>query len=112
VSHTELSIVVPLYNEAENLPELQTRIVEVMETVGKSFEIIYCDDGSSDESRQIISGWATTDDRVKLISFRRNFGQTAALAMSRALRRAPRLVVRISRKSRAPRAPSSTSTSR
>jgi glycosyltransferase involved in cell wall biosynthesis len=75
----DLSVVIPVYNEVESIPELHKRILEVMEKSNYKFEIIYCDDGSRDGSFEMARDWAEQDTRVKVISFRRNFGQTAAL---------------------------------
>ncbi len=75
-----LSIVVPLLNEVESLPELQRRLLEALAALGKTWEILYCDDGSTDGSLEVLRGFAAADSRVRVISFRRNFGQTAGLA--------------------------------
>ncbi len=76
-----LSIIVPVYNEEDNLPELYARVKEVVQKLTPGcWEIIFINDGSSDCSESVISGICGADPRVKLISFRRNFGQTAAMA--------------------------------
>lgn len=69
-----LSIVVPLYNEEGNVRELHRRIVEAAQKLGRSFEIIFVDDGSRDKTVEIARGLSP----LKLIAFRKNFGQTAA----------------------------------
>lgn len=69
-----LSIIVPLYNEAGNARELHRRIFEAVQKLGKSFEIIFIDDGSADGTVQECEGLTP----LKLIKFRKNFGQTAA----------------------------------
>jgi glycosyltransferase involved in cell wall biosynthesis len=75
----DLTVVVTLLNEAESLPVLQTELLAELERLGRSFEIIYCDDGSDDESMSVLRDFAMQDERVRVISFRRNFGQTAGL---------------------------------
>ena len=78
-----ISFVVPLFNEAENLCPLHTRITEVMnyapEPYTRSYELILIDDGSNDESFQICAELQRQDRRVRVIQFRRRFGKTAAL---------------------------------
>lgn len=76
----DLSIVIPIYNEEGNIKELHQRLTEVLSKLNKSYEIILTDDGSSDNSFNLLKDLAQIDKRVKLIKFRRNFGQTAALA--------------------------------
>lgn len=68
-----LSVIVPLYNEEGNVRELHRRILEACQKMGRSFEIIFVDDGSKDKTVEI----AKTLAPLKLIQFRRNFGQTA-----------------------------------
>ncbi|MGE0821532.1 MAG: glycosyltransferase family 2 protein [Candidatus Binatia bacterium] len=75
-----LSVVVPLYNEADNLSLLCQRIQEALEPTSWKYEVILVDDGSSDGSAQILADLHAKDARFKVIRFRRNFGQTAALA--------------------------------
>ncbi|MDR2115512.1 MAG: glycosyltransferase family 2 protein [Planctomycetaceae bacterium] len=74
-----LSIVVPVYNEEESLPQLYQEICEVAETNRYELEIIFIDDGSKDRSWEIVEQLATQDERVRGIRFRRNFGKAAAL---------------------------------
>lgn len=69
-----------MYNEEECLPRLHDELKPVMETIGSSYEIIYVDDGSRDGSLGILRALAEREPQVKVIRFRRNFGQTAALA--------------------------------
>ncbi len=76
----DISLVIPVYNEEENLEPLYRKIKEVMEPLEKEYEVIFVDDGSQDQSPQILDSLAREDPRVKVIHFRRNFGQTAALA--------------------------------
>ncbi len=75
----DLSIVVPLLNERESLPELTRRIARVMEDNSLSFEILMVDDGSTDGSWECIRELAAADPRIKGIRFRRNYGKSAAL---------------------------------
>ncbi len=70
----DLSIVVPLFNEQENVQSLHGKIVQALEKIGKSYEIIFIDDGSSDGTAEKCVGLKP----LKLIKFRKNFGQTAA----------------------------------
>ncbi|MBP3725854.1 MAG: glycosyltransferase family 2 protein [Bacteroidaceae bacterium] len=76
---TDISVVVPLYNEAESLPELHQWIVRVMNEHRYSYEVIFIDDGSTDNSWQVIADLAHTDDNVRAIKFRRNYGKSPAL---------------------------------
>ncbi|MDO8750293.1 MAG: glycosyltransferase family 2 protein [Dehalococcoidia bacterium] len=75
-----LSIVIPVFNEEDNLRPLHEKLVEVCLRVGVSFEVIYVDDGSKDGSLTVLEALATNDAHVKVIQLRRNFGQTAAIA--------------------------------
>ncbi len=76
----DLSIVIPLLNEEENIPELYRELSEVLTELDKEYEILFVDDGSTDSSLQLLSGLQEKDPRVVVVSFRRNFGQTAAMA--------------------------------
>ncbi|MBQ7635561.1 MAG: glycosyltransferase family 2 protein [Bacteroidaceae bacterium] len=75
----DISVVVPLYNEAESLPELHEWIVRVMEANKFTYEILFVNDGSTDTSWQVIEGLAAKDARVHGIKFRRNYGKSPAL---------------------------------
>jgi glycosyltransferase involved in cell wall biosynthesis len=75
-----ISIVVPLYNEEENVRELHGRLKEVLEQLGSEYELIFVDDGSSDGTLPLLQEIQSGDDRVVVLSLRRNFGQTAAFA--------------------------------
>ena len=79
-SALELSIVVPVYNEAENIVAVHQKIVAALEALALPFEILYVDDGSRDESFALLDQISQRDERAKVIRFRRNFGQTAAMA--------------------------------
>ena len=72
------SIVVPLFNELESVPQLYVKIIDVMDTVGDPFEIVFVDDGSRDGTFRLLSDIARDDARVLVVRLRRNFGQTAA----------------------------------
>ncbi len=75
-----LSLVVPVYNEVENLTPLYERVREVLDPTGWTYELILVDDGSTDGSDRMLADLHAKDTRVKVLRFRRNFGQTAALA--------------------------------
>jgi glycosyltransferase involved in cell wall biosynthesis len=81
----ELSVVIPIYNEAPNLEPLYREITEALGSWGRPYEVILVDDGSSDESFELLSKLQAADPRVRVIQFRRNFGQTAAFAAGFAL---------------------------
>ena len=74
------SVVVPLYNEQDNVMPLYTRLTAVMENTDSPFELIFVDDGSTDASFRLLSEISAVDQRVIVLKLRRNFGQTAALA--------------------------------
>jgi len=76
-----LSLVIPVYNEQENLPFLFEAIQKTMAEVNQSWEAILVDDGSRDKSLSVLKQYADKDPKhIRVISFRRNFGQTAAIA--------------------------------
>ncbi len=75
----DLSVVIPLFNEAGNVPTLHDEISQTLSPLGVSYEILYVDDGSTDGTGEILKGIRKGDPRAVLIPFRRNFGQTAAL---------------------------------
>ena len=75
----DISIIIPSYNEKESLPELLSWIRIVMEREGLSYEAIIVDDGSDDGTWDLVRQISTTDDAVKGIRFRRNYGKSAAL---------------------------------
>jgi glycosyltransferase involved in cell wall biosynthesis len=76
----DLSIVVPIFNEEENVAALHGEVVAALEKSAIAYELILVDDGSTDGSLRLLREIASGDTRVKVISFRRNFGQTAAMA--------------------------------
>jgi len=75
-----ISIVIPLYNEEENVRELHSRLKPVMDSIGDEYEIIFIDDGSTDNTLSLLEKIQAADDAVTVLSLRRNFGQTAAFA--------------------------------
>ncbi len=79
-NHKFLSIIIPVFNEEDNLSPLYTEIIDVLGSLDISYEIIFIDDGSNDNSFRVVSGIHNSDKCVKVIQFRRNFGQTAAFA--------------------------------
>ncbi|HEY7475429.1 MAG TPA: glycosyltransferase family 2 protein [Vicinamibacterales bacterium] len=83
----ELSVVIPIYNEAPNLEQLYRECTEALGRSGRPYELLLVDDGSSDESFAILKRVQQGDPRVRVIRLRRNFGQTAAFAAGFALAR-------------------------
>jgi len=76
----ELSIVLPVYNEAGALTTLHAELTAVLDQLGRSYEIIAVDDGSTDESLAVLRRLQSGDPHLRIVHFRRNFGQTAAFA--------------------------------
>jgi glycosyltransferase involved in cell wall biosynthesis len=76
----QLSIVLPIYNEEESIPHLLEELIPALEEIGQTFEIVCVDDGSSDNSFEELKKLRAQDERVRIVQFRRNFGQTAAFA--------------------------------
>jgi glycosyltransferase involved in cell wall biosynthesis len=75
----QFSIVVPFYNEQENIPPLYMKLTEVMDGLGEPYELVFVDDGSKDNTFKVLSDIYENDRRVNIVRLRRNFGQTAAL---------------------------------
>ncbi len=75
-----VSIVIPLYNEEENVEILHERLKEILDRLGLEYEILYVDDGSTDATLSILEGIQANESKVVVLSLRRNFGQTAAFA--------------------------------
>jgi glycosyltransferase involved in cell wall biosynthesis len=73
------SIVVPFFNEQENVPPLYVKLTEVMDSIGEPYELVFVDDGSRDNTFKVLSDIYEHDRRVNLVRLRRNFGQTAGL---------------------------------
>src|SRR5262249_45437558 len=76
----QLSIFLPVFNEEENLDLLNQKLAEALNQLGRTYEIIYVDDGSTDGSLNILLEIAAQDARVGVIALRRNYGQTAAMS--------------------------------
>lgn len=79
MSKPQISVLIPLLNEDESLPELHDWIDRTLEKAGLSYEILFIDDGSTDDSWQVIQDLQKRNDRVRGIKFTRNYGKTAAL---------------------------------
>jgi glycosyltransferase involved in cell wall biosynthesis len=75
----DLSIVLPIFEEEESLPQLFQRLFAVLEPLGKSYEIVAVNDGSADRSSDVLGEIARANPQVRVVDFRRNYGQTAAL---------------------------------
>lgn len=75
----EISVVVPVYNEEGNLPVLIPALVEVLKNLGRSYEMIFVDDGSSDESRRILKEMASEHASLRILRFKENRGLSTAL---------------------------------
>ena len=74
----DISVVVPVYNEEENLPVLIPQIAEVLKPLGKTFEMIFVDDGSKDQSRPLLKKMILEYPQIRVLGFKRNCGETAA----------------------------------
>ena len=77
-SNPELTIFVPVCDEEENIDELHSKLLKVLKEINKSFEVIFVDDGSQDQSLEKLKNFSKNDPRIKIIQFKKNFGQTAA----------------------------------
>jgi len=75
----QVSVVVLVYNEVDSVEPLHRELMGVLDAMGRSFEVLYIDDGSRDGSNGRLAALAARDARVRVVSFRRNFGQTAAV---------------------------------
>ena len=75
-----VSIVVPFHNEEPNVIELYGRLQSVMEELGRAYQFVFVDDGSTDHTYKLLKELAEIDPHVIAVRLRRNFGQTAALA--------------------------------
>lgn len=76
----DISVVIPVRNEAPNLSALHRELTETLSAWGRPYELVFVDDGSTDETYEILRHLHTTDSRVRVIRLRRNFGQTAAFS--------------------------------
>jgi polyisoprenyl-phosphate glycosyltransferase len=90
---TAFSVVLPVHNEAGTLEELYSRLKAAMEGLGEPFEVIFVDDGSFDESLQIIKDLRNRDARIKLVALSRNFGHQAAITAGLDLARGDATIV-------------------
>lgn len=75
-----LSVVVPIYNERENVGPLHEALTHALQQLGRAYEIVLVDDGSQDGTRDVLRELAAIDPHLRLVMFRRNYGQTAAMA--------------------------------
>jgi glycosyltransferase involved in cell wall biosynthesis len=80
IEKPELSVFLPVYNEEPNLPPLHAKLDVALKALGRTVEIIYVDDGSTDGSLKVLRELARLDNRVRVVALRRNYGQTAAMA--------------------------------
>ena len=78
--HPEISVIVPMRNESPNVRQLYSELIAALDGYGRTFEIVVIDDGSTDDTFALLSAIQKQDPRVRVIRFRRNFGQTAAFA--------------------------------
>ncbi len=76
----DLSVVVPVFNEGDNLAPLYAELRGVLDSLGRSWEVLFVDDGSTDQSDRVLRELKAQDERVRTLRLARNFGQTAALA--------------------------------
>ncbi|HRI02268.1 MAG TPA: glycosyltransferase family 2 protein [Pyrinomonadaceae bacterium] len=79
-NNPELSLFLPVLDEEENLRPMHAKIAAALDALGKTAEVIYVDDGSTDKSLEILKEIAASDERVRVVSLRRNYGQTAAMS--------------------------------
>src|SRR5437773_12375445 len=75
-----VSVILPVLNECENLEPLHARLTAALKPLGRDYEIVYVDDGSTDASWDVLKRLVASDRAVRLVRLRRSFGQTAALA--------------------------------
>jgi len=76
----KITVIVPIYNELENLEPFVASLTEALEPTGEDYEVLLVDDGSTDGSDAYLAALPAKDSRIRVIQFRRNFGQTAAMA--------------------------------
>ncbi len=75
-----ITVVVPLYNESAGLSSFHTKVMKTLEALDRPYELIYCNDGSTDNSGHLIREWRRLNPRIRLIQFSRNFGKESALS--------------------------------
>lgn len=78
-THPDLSVIIPIYNEEESIPLLVKRLFPILDGLSRSYEVLAVNDGSSDNSQNVLEAQAAINPRLKVIRFRRNAGQTAAM---------------------------------
>ena len=78
-ARVDLSVVIPIFNEAETLSNLHQRLSKTLKEMGRSYEVIYVDDGSTDGSEALLKKLHQTDLTVKVLRFNSNYGQHAAV---------------------------------
>ncbi len=76
----EISVLIPLYNERDNLAPLTEKLQTALTATGRSWEIVFVDDGSDDGSFEVLKSLAVAEPRIRVIQFRRNFGKSAAMS--------------------------------
>src|SRR4051794_31745018 len=76
----EITVVIPSRNESQNVDELFSELTATLSALGRAYEVIAIDDGSTDNTFELLARWQANDSRFRVIRFRRNFGQTAAFA--------------------------------
>ena len=75
----KISVVIPVYNEEENIPILYKELKEVLESLPYDYEVIFVNDGSRDRTGEVLEEIARKDGKVKVVEFARNYGQTSAM---------------------------------
>jgi glycosyltransferase involved in cell wall biosynthesis len=80
MANIEYSVVIPIFNEAENLPELASKLSDIMTSLGQTWELLFVDDGSTDDGYAVAQGLQKQYPQIRLLKFDRNYGQTAATA--------------------------------
>jgi len=78
-ANVDISVLVPALNEEESLPELNERLEKTLGRLGRTYEIIYINDGSTDSTQRLLEGFRSKNERIKVIEFNRNYGQHMAL---------------------------------
>ncbi len=79
MERVDISVLVPILNEEESLRELNERLTKTLQTLGRTYEIIYINDGSTDGTQQILEEFHRKDNRIRVLEFNRNYGQHMAL---------------------------------
>ncbi|MEE9164995.1 MAG: glycosyltransferase family 2 protein, partial [Nitrospinota bacterium] len=79
VNKTDISVVIPIYNEAENIRELYDRLTASITPISPRYELIFIDDGSTDNSLNMLKDLRSKDNNIRILKFTRNFGQQSAV---------------------------------